>query len=221
MTLKVFTSTVADGSMKANDSDESVARATRIKFLQKNQINPADTTLLRLIYGGDDYLRYGQLSDEDKGDGIVRDSVINNDALVVTKPGHAIMLCLADCIGAVLYNESADILMVSHLGRHSLEQFGGTKSVEYLTEKYNVDPKNLKVWLSPAAGEQNYPMRAFDSRGLHEVAVEQLTKAGVPVENIDVSPVDTTMDENYFSHSQFLKGNQETDGRFAIVAIMH
>jgi len=27
------------------------------------------------------------------------------------------------------------------------------------------------------------------------------------------------VDEIYFSHSQFLKGNRETDGRFAIAAV--
>jgi copper oxidase (laccase) domain-containing protein len=129
-------------------------------------------------------------------------------------------LPLADCIGAVLYDPDTSVLMVSHLGRHNVEQGGGSKSVQYLVKNHDVNPKNLKVWLSPAAGKTNYPLHAFDNRGLHEIATEQLITAGIVPENIDTSRIDTTTDTTYFSHSEFLKGHRDTDGRFAVVAVM-
>lgn len=220
MPLAIFTSTNTDGTMKTIDNDRETAHSNRVAYLEKVGIPPGATTLHTLGYDSDNFCRYQELSDTDKGDGIIRDSTINADAVVVTLPGHAILLPLADCIGAVIHDPHKNILMVSHLGRHNLEQYGGTKCIDFLTDKHGADPANLTVWLSPAAGKDSYPLYAFDNRGMHEVAVEQLVAAGIRSHNLEISPVDVTTDRRYFSHSQFLKGTRETDGRFAIVAMM-
>ena len=219
MSLKIFISNKSDGSMRFNhDINFLEENKKRIEFFQKNNINPDDTTLVSLNYDGDNYRRYSTISDSNKGDGITRESTIEADALVVVKPNHALFLPLADCIGAVIYDPVLGILMVSHLGRHHLEQDGGTESINYLIKHHNCNPKDLNIFLSPAAGKEAYPVFKFNNRGLHEIAVEQLVKAGVPIKNIEVSPVDTAKDKDYYSHSQFLKGNREDDGRFAIAA---
>ncbi len=219
MTLKVIMSNKSDGSMKSSHGlNFSENNKKRTEFLQKNHINPDNVTLVRLSYDSDNYKRYLTIDDSLKGDGITIESTIKADALVVTKPNHALFLPLADCIGAVIYDPMLNILMVSHLGRHNLEQYGGTESINYLVKNHNVDPKRLTVWLSPSAGKDSYPVFKFNNQGLNEIAIKQLTKAGVLTENITVSPIDTTNDEDYYSHSQFLKGNQQDDGRFGIVA---
>ena len=220
MNLVIATSTTTDGSMKSTDMSYASVFPAREKFLRAHDIAPDQATLVQLIYEGDDYTRYTTLTDADKGDGITRQASIVSDALVVTAPGHALFLPLADCIGAVIYDPSRDILMLSHLGRHNLEQFSGTRCIEYLAEKHGVNPSNLTVWLSPAAGKASYPLYAFDNRSLHDVATEQIITAGVLPKNITVSPVDSAVDPAYFSHSQYLKGNRETDGRFAVVAML-
>lgn len=221
MTLNIFVSKIKDGSMKSiHDGDiENVNQARKI-FLLKNNIDPHDTTLVRVRYEGDNYKRYLTANDNYKGDGIVRESTIDCDAIITADYNHALFLPLADCIGAVLYDPTKNIMMMSHLGRHNLEQFGGIASVEYLTKHHNINPKELKVWLSPAAGKKLYPLFAFDNHSLHEVAFKQLIKAGVLPENIEVSSIDSAADKEYYSHSQFLKGDQADDGRFAIVAFM-
>ena len=221
MQLALYTSTVADGSMKPlNKNDVARTAQAREAFLQTQHIQPSDTTCVRLEYGSNNYCRYQTVDDLYRGDGITRPSSLIVDGLVATKPGHVLFLPLADCIGAVLHDPIKNILMVSHLGRHNLEQFGGTKSVEYLVDEHGVDPKNLIVWLSPAAGSEHYPLFAFENRSMHDVAAEQLLKASVASQHITSSTIDTTKDESYYSHSEFLKGNRSTDGRFAIVAIM-
>jgi len=221
MALRILVSKISDGSMKTLDEAEfDAVKESRINFLLKNNLNPDAATLLRIEYNGDNYKRYIIANDELGGDGIVSKSTIVCDAIVTTDLNHPILLPLADCIGAVLYDESKNVLMVSHLGRHSLEQFGGSTSVEYLVKRFGVNPKDLKVWLSPAAGKEVYPLFAFDNRSLHEVASEQLISAGVLPQNIDVSPIDSAQDEDYFSHSQFLKEKRNHDGRFAIVAFI-
>jgi len=221
MTISLYTSTIHDGSMKPlHDTENALVSANRETFLLHNAINPADTTLVQITYETDDFRRYFTLDDGARGDGITRQATIEADALVVTKPNHALLLPLADCIGAVIHDPTRDILMLSHLGRHNLEQYGGTKSIEYLAAKHDCDPQDLTVWLSSAAGRDNYPLYTFDNRSLHDVATEQLITAGVLVQNITTSPIDSAADTNYFSHSQFLAGNRDSDGRFAVVAAL-
>lgn len=220
MSLQIYTSRTDDGSMKPVHGDDAAVAQNRAIFLDQHDISPNNTTLLHLTYGGDDYTRYQTVDEELMGDGIVRDSTIEVDALVTTHLNHALFLPLADCIGAVIHDPAKNILMLSHLGRHNLEQLGGTKSVEYLVEKFAVDPANLTVWLSPAAGKDNYPLFSFENRGMHDIATEQLKAAGVLAQNISASTTNTTTDKDYFSHSQFLAGNRNTDGRFAVAAIM-
>lgn len=220
MELITILSTTVDGSMKSADQNYTSVLPARTAFLKKYELDPTDTTLVRVTYETEDFCRYQVLSADDKGDGITRPAAIDADALVVTEPNHALFLPLADCVGAVIHDPVNNTLMVSHLGRHNLEQLGGTKCVEYLANHCKADPSNLTVWLSPAAGGENYPLHAFGGRSLQDVTVEQLTAAGVPLDHIDISPIDTTTHTAYFSHSEFLKGNRDNDGRFAIVAIM-
>jgi len=214
------TSTVADGSMKSPDRNFATVLPARTAFLRQHDIAPNDTTLVQVVYETDDFCRYITLTDEDKGDGIIRTPTIAADALVVTKPGHALFLPLADCIGAVIHDPMQNILMLSHLGRHNLEQTGGTKCITYLQEKHGVNSQDLTVWLSPAAGKDSYPLYAFNNRSLHDVATKQLLDAGIPRENITASPIDSAADEHYFSHSRYLQGDQSTDGRHAVVVTL-
>lgn len=220
MSIFFTASTQNDGSMKTPEADQTIIQQNRQTFLQKNDINPADSTLLTLSYDGDDYCRYIALDVATKGDGITRDGTINADGVVVTADYHGVLLPLADCVGAVIHDPVKKIMMVSHLGRHSLEQHGGTRSIKHLMDTYGVNPGDLTVWLSPAASRNSYPLEAFDGRGLREVAIEQLMNAGVVPEKINASTADTTLDPAYFSHSEFLQGRRDTDGRFAIVAVM-
>ena len=213
-------SVVADGSMKSPDQNYRTVLPTRQKFLRKNDVAIDDTSLVQVTYETDDFCRYVTLTGNDRGDGITRPPAYAADALVVTKPGHALFLPIADCIGAVIYDGRQNILMLSHLGRQNLEQLGGTKCVQYLVDTHGSSPKDLEVWLSPAAGRAAYPLYSFDNRGLHDVANKQLVAAGVNASHITTSPIDSAIDTNYFSHSQYLKGDRETDGRHAVVAMM-
>ncbi len=220
MTLRFYVSTVADGSMKPADKNVATVLPARTAFLAAHGIKPANTTLVHLTYETADFCRYVTVDDSHKGDGIIRQPSFDADALVTTTPGHALFLPLADCIAAVIHDPLRGVLMVSHLGRHNLEQMGGTSSIEYLADRHGCDPKHVTVWLSPAAGSGNYPLYGFGNRSLHDVATEQIVATGVPASSIELSPIDTTVDSDYFSHSQFLAGNRPTDGRHAVVAVM-
>lgn len=218
--LQIFTSTIADGSMKSPDANFASVLAARTAFLRQHGMRPEDTVLVHLVYEGENYARFVSADRNLRGDGIVSSPSIVADGVATEEKGLAILLPIADCIGVVLHDAVKDTLMVTHLGRHNLEQHAGTKSVKYMVEQFGCEPKNITVWLSPAAGEENYPLFSFENRSMHDVAVEQLLAAGILTENITASDIDVTKDENYYSHSEFLKGNRETDGRFAVVAML-
>lgn len=219
--MLVAISTVADGSMyNRHDKQDISVIHNREVFLKKHRITLEQTTRVMTLYEGDNYHRYREATVAERGAGMKDDQVAVSDGLVTTSLNHALFLPVADCVGAVLYDPTKHILMLSHLGRHSLEQDGGIRSVAYLNEKYGCDPKDLKVWLTPAPGKDVYPIWKLDNKGMKEATFEQLSTAGILPENITDNPADTTKDINYYSYSEFLKGNRKKDGDYAIVAMM-
>lgn len=220
--VKAAVSSVSDGNMRFGRGDDEETFQNRLAFLHAAGIDPEHTTLVQVTYDNPEHFaRYEVATDDVKGEGMFAPkSNTIADALVVTRPGHALFLPLADCAGLILYDETQGVLMVSHVGRHSAEIDGAKLSVEYLQKNHGVLPANLKVWVSPAVGKATYPLKAREGKSLHEVIGEQLLAAGVLQENTEFSAVDTAQDHEYFSHSQFLAGNRDMDGRFAIVAEM-
>lgn len=221
--LIVGVSSYEDGNMSFgyDESDDEVV-ANRQMFLGQLGLEAGQVTQVKVIYADTtDFTRYHVIDDDQQGEGMLyAEYDFAADALVVTRPDHALFLPLADCVGAIMYDPANQILMVSHLGRHNIEADGVVKSVKYLVEGFGSDPSELLIWLSPAAGAANYPLRSFNNRGLHEVVYSELVKSGVRHDHIEVSAVDTTESDEYFSHSQYLAEERDDDGRFAIVAMM-
>ena len=215
----IAVSAQVDGSMSKAVNDEE-RYANRKKFLATNGLTSNQAILVHLTYDSDDYRRYLTVGTEQAGDGVSQQSSFIADALFTTEKNVAFMLPIADCIAAVLYDPAKQALGLAHLGRHNLEQSGGTDIIGYMKAEFGTDPSAVKVWLSPAAGRGNYPLHSFGNRSMHEVALEQLMAAGVQLENIIVDSRDTTTDSELFSHSEFLKGNRAIDGRQAVVCML-
>lgn len=108
--------------------------------------------------------------------------------------------------------------MLAHLGRHSVEQYGAKKCVAFMKDKFGSRPEDILVWVGPTPNGRDYPLRKRDNKSLRAAVLEDLASAGVAQENIEVCDVDTARSADYFSHSEYLKGNRAVDGRFAIVA---
>lgn len=215
-------SSVGDGNMKFGIENDDDVIKNRQRFLGSLGIDLKNTTLVTIDYSPNaSYEQYCTVNDGDKGSGMFApDSLTVADALVVTKPGHALFLPLADCVGVILYDKMNNVLMLSHIGRHSAEVNGAAKSVQYLVDSFSSQPGMLHAWLSPAVGKATYPLHALNDKGLHEVITQQLLDAGLRAENIEASAIDTAHNTNYFSHSEYLAGNRDSKGRFAVVAMM-
>ena len=201
-------------------ADDAMKLTNRRRFLAAYDMAAEQSILVHLEYEGDDYRRYYTVSSDQAGDGIITPPSFVADALFTSSKNLTLLLPVADCIGAVIYDRRNHVLGLAHLGRHNLEQGGGTGIIEYLVSDFGSNPHDIAVWLSPAAGRQKYPLYAFDNRSLHEVAIEQLMRAGVRSSNIEIDGRDTTTDRDLFSHSEYLKGNRASDGRQAVVAAM-
>ncbi len=215
-------STVSDGNMTIHKDpiNKSKVLDNRRLFLERYGISPDSATRVAITYGGDDYRRYREVNKCNLGEGVNGEDIESANALITRQPGQALFLPLADCVGAAIFDTKQNILMLSHIGRHSLEQFGAKASVEYLISHYSSIPSDLEIWLTAAPGQQNYPLFAFDNRSFRDVVFEQLHSAGIIDKNIHDNPTDTTTDPNYYSHSEFLAGRQNDDGRYAVVAMM-
>lgn len=217
--LVIAMSEIKDGSMSKAIS-EAERDENRESFLARHGISSDQTVLVHLKYEGDDYRRYSTVRADEAGDGIVYESTIVADALFTKEKNLALLLPVADCIGMVLYDVKNEILGLAHLGRHNLLQHGGAEVIRYIQEHFASNPEDVRIWLSPAAGKASYPLHDFANKSMHEVAMEQLHEAGVLAQNITADERDTTTDPTLFSHSEFLKGNRESDGRQAVVAMM-
>jgi len=221
MKIIVAISKVSDGNMSNGliKADKKIIE-NRTKFLSNNKIDIDQTTKVAIVYDGENYCRYFEVFEKDKGKGMKYDDINAADALVTCDINHALFLPIADCVGAVIFDSKRHILMVSHLGRHSTEQNGGYMSVKYLIDNYKCNPNDLLVWLTPAPGSDSYPMHAFNNQSIKHVVIGQLQSAGISIKNIDDNSADTSKNLDYYSHSEFLKGNRAVDGRFAIVAMI-
>ncbi len=218
---RVAISKVQDGTMYIPTEQENASVITnRAIWLEKQGIALDDTTRVHISYDQDDFCRYRIVDAAQKGEGMRDGAGELADALVTTVPGQALFLPVADCVATTLFDPEYGVLMLSHLGRHSLEQDGGACSVAFLVETFGSKPEHIKVWLSPAPSKESYPIFKLDGSGMKEAVFEQLQRAGVLLENIIDNPADTAASDDYFSHSEFAKGNKSVEGRFAMVAVM-
>lgn len=225
-TLLVAISTVQNGNMyNRHDPLDPDVIENRRRYLSERGIDFNRTTRVN-VSGGvritehheTNWCRYVDVDNTLIGKGMTDGHIVFADALVTNKPNVALFLPVADCVGTVLYDPVKQVVMVSHLGRHSLEQNGGVMSVQYLIDHYQSRPEDIKVWLTPAPNKEAFPIWALDGKGMKEATFEQLAAAGIRAENITDNPADTVTDLNYYSYSEFLKGNRPVDGDYAIVA---
>ena len=65
-----------------------------------------------------------------------------------------------------------------------------------------------------------YPIYNLEGKGLKEVIFEQIYKSGVMISNVKDNQSETTTDPNYFSHTMYVNGQQDSDGRQVMIAMM-
>lgn len=167
------------------------------------------------------------------------------DATALTTPGSASMIAPADCIVATVVYPSERVVAQIHAGIRGLPRHIIPQVLQQLAET-GADPREALVYVGPHAqggfqmnAQEEKEIEEIANRGgdplkqelhsflrdgeqglpvmdLTQYAVEQLTKAGIQSDHIQISPKDTLTDPQLFSDlNQRHKG---ANGRFGIIA---
>ncbi len=218
--ITVGYSSVDDGDLSSRGSAQEKTRTkiNRSNLLKKLGIMSDRVACIQTTYGGD-HTRYKVVTSNDQD--LIGTMPYDSDSLATRTSGVVLFLTLADCIGAIIYDPVHNALMIAHLGRQATEQHGASKSIEFMTASFGSRPSDLIIWMGPAAGSANYPLFSFENQSLHQVNRQHFIDASVDPAKITTSPIDTTNDTNYFSHSEFLKDRRSIDGLHAAVAMLH
>ena len=229
--LLVAVSSKDDGTMLNRIRGRHVAEIVnnRRRFCDQLGINYDDVVYHVISY--DQAQTFDTIADVTETDTVKHNNEgIFADALYTEAAGVGLFLPVADCIATVIYDSKRRALMLAHLGRHSTVAQLMTRAIQYFVE-HGSQAKDLQIWMSPSITQKNYRMDYFDhvddtnwqnfcrqtADGIYldmqgfnrSLAI----RAGVPGDNIFISPIDTADDSNYFSHS-----SGDTGGRVAVVA---
>lgn len=214
--VEVGISEIDDGNMRFfGEGDENKIIRNQKKLGNLVGLNGENVVRIRTIYDGrDSFTKYQEINETD----LSRYTIINpemripvTDGLITKCLDLGLLLPLADCLGAVIFDEEHGILGLLHAGRQNMEQGGPRKFIEFLVQNYDSKADKLKIYYSPYA--RNYRITKLGNKTMAEVAKEQFIEAGVLLENIIDPETDVVSDENYPSYS-----HGDLKSRFAIIA---
>jgi len=163
--------------------------------------------------------------------GVNRSKVHHADALFTTEKNIAIAVTHADCQAAIFYDPAHEAIAVAHAGWRGSVQNIYAKLVEQLKNEVGTKPSDLLVCISPSLGPchaefKNYKQELpqdfwpfqvkphyFD---FWKISQMQITGAGVPEKNIEISEVCTFCNtKDCYSHRREAK-----TGRHATVVVL-
>lgn len=154
---------------------------------------------------------------------------------LLTKEQALILLILgADCSLISFFDPIQSIVGVAHSGWQGTVKEIAVKMLRLMQTEFSCKPENIQVSLSPSAGVCCYEVgediagqfaKSVDANvikirnnktylNVKQAVVNQCLSEGVPEGNIQVSPLCTICDENYFS----FRRQAEQSGRFGLWA---
>lgn len=173
---------------------KAIGVPTRTKQVYQNQVHSANISLVT----GDE--------------GIVKES----DALITAEPNVLLGVTVADCTPILLYAPKVKLIAAVHAGWRGTEQMIALSAVRRMTE-LGAEPSNIFAFIGASASGEKYEVglevaTLFEEKHLVELAggkylldvkaanLDQLLFAGIPREQIEVSPLCTISDERLHSY---------------------
>ena len=151
------------------------------------------------------------------------------DALISNQPNIMLTILTADCVPLLLFDPKKNIISAIHAGWNGTKKNIAFKTVNKMNEQFGVDPKDIIVGVAPSIGRCCYEVGEDVAQHFFEDALsftkigkkymldlphinqQQLLRAGVLKENIELSHVCTACEvEHYFSYRK----EQGCSGRF-------
>ncbi len=154
------------------------------------------------------------------------DTLPSCDAVVTSASNIALAVMVADCIPILLSDSDRGVIAAVHAGRNGTFLNIAAKSIQKMAKEFGSDPEKIEAKLGPSIhgccyevseelaqiARKNFTSkyvngRYLDLQGINE---KQLMEAGVKKSNIEISPICTCCDKNYFSYRR-----EGVTGRFA------
>jgi YfiH family protein len=145
-------------------------------------------------------------------EGVVKDS----DALITREPNVLLGITVADCTPILLYEPKAKLIAAVHAGWRGTEQMIALAAVRKMVE-LGASPENIFAFIGASASGEKYEVglevaTLFEEKHLVDLHngkflldvksanLDQLLFAGVPANQIEVSPLCTISDERLHSY---------------------
>jgi copper oxidase (laccase) domain-containing protein len=166
------------------------------------------------------------------------------DGFVTTNPNLILHANPADCGEVALHGfgmeVGQEVLGLFHASRSIVGEGGHIRGIEYMAAAYGLDPASMTARLAPSARAESYAFQKLnddvaadalwrdyiyqDEEGLwhidfHQRTIDDLIEFGIPATNINVSPVDTITEPNYFSHFREARTGEPIGGNGLLVAL--
>ena len=206
---------LGDAAANVKQNHQIIARA----------IGSEDLILAQQVHGDQVLILNSQKVLADGGAGRVLGA---GDALVTDAAGRFLTIQLADCQSILLYDGTRQVIANIHSGwRGSIRNIAG-QTVTAMRKHFNCDPAHLVAGIGPSLGpccaefihsrkeipERLWPYKlANDHFDFWAISRDQLTDAGVPIENVEISNLCTCCNTALF----FSYRGEGRTGRFASV----
>jgi copper oxidase (laccase) domain-containing protein len=202
----------------------------RERFCEKIGIRYDDVVYQNIIYSDD--ATYDQLVEVGAMNTTQYMKDVPADGLFTAVAGVGLFLPVADCVATIVFDPIRKHLALLHLGRHSTLTSLIAKTVATFVRNGS-RPADMVVWMSPSAKKDTYMLDWFDhadspdwkdfctktesgySVDLPGYNRQRFIDEGIRAENVTISGVDTTKDDNYFSHR-----SGDVADRIAVLAMM-
>jgi len=156
--------------------------------------------------------------------------VPDTDGLISNTPGLFLVIQLADCVPVYLYDQENRAVGLIHAGWRGSSRHIAKKAVHMMQQVFSSRPENMLALIGPSIGPCCYQVGsetagqfdpAFirkDHLDLWAVNYHQLTDAGIPAGQIEVSRLCTSCHENWFFSHRRDKG--KTGRMMAVLGII-
>jgi YfiH family protein len=152
------------------------------------------------------------------------------DAIITNVKNIPLMVMVADCVPILFYDPKRCVIAVAHAGRNGAFLEIAKKTALKIKDEYGTNFSDLVVGIGASIGSCCYEVgedlanicqknfgdkyvinrdnkRYLDLKTLNQ---DQLLSLGIKIENIEISPICTSCDKNYFSYRR-----DGVTGRFA------
>lgn len=138
---------------------------------------------------------------------------------------------MADCPILIVEDRKKLVTAISHCGAKYINRELPIQTIEALEKEYHSNLEDLYVYIGSHIRKENYIYDTYpiwatnkeiwennitkkDNKYFIDVTsaiAEQLTKKGI--KHIEISPINTATDSNYYSHYQSTRGQKEKNGQ--------